>query len=159
MGEQHQRFLSRLGASSRAVFAVALAQHLKGRAVEIPPLAFAPDAREHSRYVDGGDLYVTVGESRLRFEVKHLGVEFTCRSDWPFREVFVSNAAAVERAEGSAKFYVSVNKSITHAAVISDRTSGEWYIREARARNTGNFERYYACPLELVSFERLTFDV
>jgi hypothetical protein len=40
-------------------------------------------------------------------------------------------------------------------AVIRKETSQSWYLREALARNTGNVERYYACPLDQVRFYRL----
>jgi hypothetical protein len=149
---QHQRFLERLEQSSRAVFLVAQLQHAKGRTVEIPKLRFAPTAAENEDYVDGGDLVVVV---RHRIEVKHLGVNFTCAEDWPFIEVFVSNVAAVDRANGDVLAYVSVSADYRCAAIVAGNTRSNWYVVEARARNTGNVEKFYACPLSLVSFESL----
>ena len=152
---QHGRFLSRLRDLSRAVFAVAFFQHQRGRKVEIPPLQFAPDASQHELFVDEGDLYVWVSGKRLRFEIKHLGVNFTGADDWPFKEAFVSNVAAVDRAGADVQFYVSVSNDMRFAAIISGRTRDRWYTTTALARNTGNDEQYYACPIELVIFERL----
>jgi hypothetical protein len=154
MTDQHARFLSRLRDSSRAVFAVAFFQHQRGRRVEIPPLKFAPDASQHELFVDEGDLYVWVGDKRLRFEIKHLGVNFTGAGDWPFREAFVSNVAAVDRAT-DVHFYVSVSNDMRHAAIISRKTRDSWYTTTALAQNTGNAESFYACPMGLVVFEQL----
>lgn len=146
---QHALFLDRLASSSRAVFLVAQMQHAKGRTVEIPKTRFAPTAAVAEGYVDGGDLIVV---TRHRIEVKHLGIEFTCRDDWPFREAFVSNVAAVERANGDVLAYVSVSRDYQHIAVIPRNTHQHWYIVETKAKNTGNIERFYACPLDHVIF-------
>jgi hypothetical protein len=150
MMQQHARFLERLNASSRAVFLVAELQHAKGRTVEIPKISFAPTAAEAENYVDGGDLIVVV---RHRIEVKHLGVNFSGPENWPFREVFVSNVTAVERANGDVLAYVSVSHDCQCVAIVARNTQPHWYIVEAKAKNTGNVERFYACPLEFVSFE------
>ncbi len=132
--------------------AVASLQHARGRMVEIPPLRFAPSAAQADQYVDGGDLFVVV---RYRLEVKHLGVDFTCANDWPFNEVFVSNVAAVDRANGDVHYYVSVSKNFRYAAIVPRTTKDKWYVVEKLVKNTGNVERNYACPLDLVSFECL----
>jgi hypothetical protein len=149
VSEQHQRFLERLAASSHAVFVVAQLQHAKGRTIEIPRTRFAPSAADAEDYVDGGDLIVVM---RRRIEVKHLGVNFSSLDDWPFSQVFVSNVAAVDRAD-DVLAYVSVSHDFGCAAIVSHQTRRHWYVVEAFAKNTGNVERYYACPLELATFE------
>lgn len=151
MGEQHQRFLERLAASSRAVFVVARLQHERGRTVEIAPLRFAPTAADAKDYLDGGDLFVV---RRNRIEVKHLGVSFTGRDDWPHPHVFVSNEAKVERSP-DVFAYVSVSKDLGCIAIIDHATRPDWYVVEGLVRNTGNIERNYACPLRLVTFETI----
>jgi len=151
---QHQRFLERLVASERAVFVVAQMQHAKGRVVEIPKTSFAPTAAEAQHHVDGGDLFVV---RRHRIEVKHLGINFTGHADWPFREVFVSNVAAVDRAT-DVLAYVSVSHDFACAVIIPHETRPHWYVVETFVKNTGNMERNYACPLELVVFEAIPLE-
>jgi hypothetical protein len=152
MSDQHARFLKRLDASMPAVFAVAQMQHAKGRTVEIPALRRAPTAAEHEHYIDGGDLFVMV---RHRIEVKWLRVNFTGADDWPFREVFVSNVASVDRANGEVAAYVSVSRDLHHVAIVERSTKPHWYVVEKLVSNTGNLERNYACPLREVIFEPL----
>lgn len=151
MNAQHERFLARLAASRQAVFAVAKMQMMKGRTVEIPPVKFAPTAADAERFVDAGDLFITV---RRRVEVKHLGVNFTGAEDWPFNgEILVSNVAAVDRANGDVFAYVSVSNDLRCAAIVEGSTREFWYPVEKTAKNTGNLERYYACPISFVKFE------
>jgi hypothetical protein len=153
MSDQHARFQERLAASWRAVFLVAQKQYAQGRDVEIPGLHIAPSADEAEAYVDGGDLMVVV---RHRIEVKHLSINFTGAADWPFRDgVFVSNEAAVNRANGGVYAYVSVSQDFRYCAIIGRRTRPTWRIKECRVNNTGNIERNYICPLEGVVFEKL----
>jgi hypothetical protein len=152
MSDQHEQFLQRLAASSRAVFAVAQMQHARGRTVEIPKIRFAPTAAEADDYVDGGDLMIV---ARFRIEVKHRSINFTGADDWPHPNVFVSNAAAVERGDNDVLYYVTVSSDCRNIAVISRKTRPHWHIVEKVASNTGNRERFYACPLDLVTFEAL----
>lgn len=150
--QQHERFLTRLRASSDAVLRVASWLHRLGKTVEISALTYAPTAADAVKHIDDGDLFVIRREA---VEVKHLGVSFTSREDWPFREVFVANRASVERKEGRVMAYVSLNKEMTHAAVIKATTRKHWYLTAVRASNTGNEEQFFACPLEYVWFTAL----
>jgi hypothetical protein len=147
---QHERFLERLAASSQAVFLVARMQYAKGRTVEIPRMQFAPTAAQADDYVDAGDLIIV---QRHRIEVKHLSINFTCAADWPFNEVFVSNVAAVDRANNDVLAYVSVSQDMRHIAIVERSTRSHWYVVQKPVSNTGNVERNYACPLVLVDFE------
>ncbi len=88
--------------------------------------------------------------------MKHRSTIFTGAADWPFKEVFVSSAKSVERALGGVAAYITVSRDLKAIAVITGDTSREWYIAQKKASNTGNVERYYACPLGLVRFYRLT---
>lgn len=154
MNIQHTKFLDRLSNSARAVFAVALNQHRKGRTVEIGAIRYAPSADQAERYVDDGDITIV---TRSIIEVKHLGVTFTSAADWPFKEVFVSNVAAVDRRRGSVIAYVSVSSDLRHVCVVHKNTSAHWYVTERRASNTGNVERFYACPVAYATFESMEF--
>lgn len=142
---QHERFLERLMGSIPSVLVVAGMQIAKGRTVEIPGIRLAQSAAEAEYYVDGGDLFVLV---RHRFEVKHLGKNFSCADDWPHPHVFVSNVA-----NGEVIAYVSVSHDLKHAAIIERATRPIWYVVDGLCRNTGNVERNYACPIDHVIFE------
>lgn len=149
---QHDKFLERLANSSGAVFAVALNQHKKGRTVEIPPVRYAPTAGDAEGFVDEGDLVIV---TRSIIEVKQIRHSFTGRADWPFKEALVSNKAAVDRRINSVAAYVTVGGNLSHACVIPRSTRPHWHVVEKLASNTGNVEKFYACPLDKVRFETL----
>jgi len=77
---------------------------------------------------------------------------FTCADDWPYPDMMVSNAAAVDRARGKVFAYVIVSGDFRHAAVIPYDTHPHWSIMEMHASNTGNLERVYVCPLVHAKF-------
>ncbi len=150
MTPQHAKFLDRLDASSSAVYAVASMYQRLGIPVMLPATHRAPSAEEAADYFDEGDLFVL-----RRMEVKGLGINFTCRADWPFREAFVSNVAAVDRAGDEVCAYISVSKDKRYCAIIPHSSRPHWYVVEKRVSNTGNIERNYACPLDHVQFRNL----
>ncbi len=149
MSDQHNRFLQRLADSEAARFAVA--QHLcrKGSLIEIPPLRFAPTAADAEHYRDEGDLFLV---TRKRIEVKGLSINFTGRDDWPFAYVFVTSKTVAEREGRPVAAYISISADLKHAVVIKGSTSGLWFSVDKSNRNTGNVERYLACPLSHVEF-------
>lgn len=149
MQGQHARFLERLAGSQDAVFTVARWLHRRGKEISIPAIRFAPTAEQADAYLDGGDIYVV---RRSRVEVKHLGVNFTCAADWPFGEVFVSNKASVDRGIHEIQAWVSVSKDMRFGAIVTPDTREHWYLKNVTAKNTGNVEVYYVCPLEYVAF-------
>jgi hypothetical protein len=153
---QHAAFLERLKNSSRAVFAVAFNQHQKGRLVEIPPLHFAPSAKDAERHADSGDLFFFANGRRYRIEVKHLlKADFTCAADWPYPHAFAGSVSQVKRWKGSVYATVIVSANMRHAAIIKRGTAKHWYVVEVRSDNTGNVEAKYACPIEHVEFMEL----
>jgi hypothetical protein len=150
MSDQHARFQDRVRGSRQAVFLVARWQHELGRTVEVPPLRVAPTAAEHENYIDDGDLFAF---ERHRIEVKHLDTDFSCAEDWPYQHFFVGRTASVDRAH-DAKIFALVSRDLRYRAVVNIKeTRPKWYPIEAVAHNTGNRERYYCCPIELVKFE------
>jgi hypothetical protein len=152
MSDQHLRFLDRLRGSSPGVFAFGYWLHRKGYTIEIPGLKFAPTANDAIHYVDSGDLFIV--KPRERYDVKHLSRTFSSGQDFPFPDAFVANVPAVDRADDVA-LYVSISNDLKCAALIPPITKPEWRIKETRASNTGNVERFYACPLRYVTFEAL----
>jgi hypothetical protein len=160
MSEQHAKFLQRLKGSSKAVWAVAMHQHARGRMVEVPPLQYAPTAADHELFADDGDLFVIYRrpenpEVRQRLDVKHLRVNFTSAEDFPFPELFISNVASVDRANGSTVAYFIVSNDCEYAAIVPRTTRDKWYVTEKVARNTGNVERNYTCALGVPTFVKL----
>lgn len=154
MGEQHQRFLGRLRASSDAVFAVGRWLHDNGRTIEIPPVSFAPTAADHADFVDYGDIIEIGGAGRRVVQVKQIKRDFRSAEDWPFREVFVSNVGSVERLADVAA-YVTLSHDMKAAAIVRGETKPHWYVTEKLARNTGNREKFYACPTRFAEFRLL----
>lgn len=154
--QQHAKFLDRLRASEGAVVAVAEWARRLGETVEIPTTRFAPTAADADNFVDDGDLFITNPAGiRRRVEVKQISRPFSGADDWPFLEVFVSNARAVDRAGDQVAAYVTVNRDLSTIAVVTRETRPNWYLRETRAGNTGNVEKFYACPTRLAMFYHL----
>jgi hypothetical protein len=152
MSSQHAKFLERLRGSNPGRFAFAYWVNSRGFTVEIPPILEAPTAAEHDAYADNGDLFAwKKSGKRLRLEVKTLGITFSSVDDWPYREVFVSNVAAVDRAS-DVYAWVSVSHDLAFAAIVKATTWETWYKTTCRVSNTGNDETNYAAPLEEVRF-------
>jgi len=151
MSAQHDGFLSRLDGSQPAVDAVAAWLRRRGHKVDVPELRKAPTAAEAADYSDRGDIWLM-----QRVEVKGLSILFTSAADWPFREVFVSSKDDVEKNGSAVLAYVSVSADLRYAAIIGRATRPSWYVTpEKLNRNTGNRERFYACPVPLVVFKRM----
>jgi hypothetical protein len=153
MSEQHSKFVSRLRESTSAVFVVAQWLHAKGKTVELPHLRVAPTAAEADSYVDSGDIVLV---ERKRVEVKHLGVAFDSAETWPFREVFVSNKAAVDRSFHEVAAWISVSSDLQALAIVTAGTREHWYLKNVHAKNTGNVEQFYVCPLDRVEFRKIS---
>jgi hypothetical protein len=163
VSENYDAFVDRLKSSRAAVFRVAEWVHRgdmysKGRSVYIPAIRICPPNENPSDYLDDGDLFVNDGEKgRLKLEVKHKQkLNFTSRFDYPFKDVFVSNVDTVERNWGTVEAYIVVNHEMTHAIIIPNHTRDKWVIREVLASNTKRLERYYVCPLNVVSFRKIS---
>ena len=151
MSDQHDRFLTRLRGSSDAVFAVARYLHDKGKSIEIPAVRFAPTANDAEQFVDSGDLIILDSDARRRLEVKRIRHTFTGAQDWPFREVFISNVAAVDRAKDVIA-YVTVSADLAYMVSVLTDTREDWYVTERLAGNTMNVERFYACTIDCAQF-------
>jgi len=149
MSEQHKRFLNRLARSREAVMRVAQWLHFSGLDIEIPSVQFSPTAAESDSYIDVGDIFILTKQA---IEVKRLGIQFSGSADWPFKEVFVSNKATVERNRGRVSAYISLSADMNYAAVVNVDTKPHWYEKQTRASNTGNMESFYACPIRYVKF-------
>jgi hypothetical protein len=163
VSENYDAFVDRLKSSRTAVFRVAEWVHRgdmysDGRSVYIPAIRICPPDGDPADYFDNGDLFVNDGEKgRLKLEVKHRQkLNFTNRFDYPFKDVFVSNINTVDRNWGTVEAYIVVNSEMTHAIIIPSHTKDKWFVREVLASNTQKLERYYVCPLNIVSFRQIS---
>jgi len=154
MTDQHVGFLKRLDSSRPAVFKVAEWLHRRGFTVKVPSTMYAPDATEHTKYVDDGDILIKkpTDENWLRVEVKQINTDFDCRDNWPFPVVLVSNKKSVDRAMPVPVSYVIVNKLMTHAGIIYTKTKEKWSEKNILAKNTNNIETFYVCDPSIVKF-------
>lgn len=155
MTEQHNKFLKRLDKSRSAVFKVAEYLHKAGFDVLVPATKFAPYAKVHLDYVDEGDIIATKGEEKHKIEVKQIFRDFQGRSSWPYPITIVSNVGTVDRANNSVTAYIVLNNDMTHMVIIWAKTKPKWVIKDLPAKNTGNIERYYCCPNDLVEFRAI----
>lgn len=160
---EYNKFVKYLKLSRVAVFRVAEwihrgDMHSSGRSVYIPAMRICPPGGTPSDYSDEGDLFVDDEEKgRLKIEVKHRHtLTFTSRFDYPYKDVFVSNINTVDRNWGTVEAYIIVNDDMTHAVIIPCHTKDKWVVREVLASNTQNLEKYYVCPLNLVSFRKIS---
>ena len=159
MSRQHAKFLARLLGSNPGRFAFAYwLNDRHGYTVELPPIKGAPTAAEHRLYADKGDVFAWKAGPRLRIEVKTLNVTFSCRADWPFREVFVSSVATVFRAFEETYAWVNVSQDLRAAVIVEGSTWESWYVVTKLVSNTGNVESNFAAPLDKVTFISLDCD-
>lgn len=153
MGEsQHEKFLARLRGSEPGRWAFGYWLGSRGYDVLIPATREAPTAAQHRDFADKGDLFATKAGVCLRIEVKTLGITFTGRDDWPFREVFVSSVASVHRSIEEVYAWVSVSNDLRAAVMVKATTWETWYKTTCLVSNTGNVEANYAAPLDEVRF-------
>jgi hypothetical protein len=156
---QHAKFLQRLDNSRPAVFRVAEYLHRLGYALEIPAINYAPNAGAFIDYVDKGDIIITTQEGEKQIiEVKNPDKNFTDKQDWinfKLDTVFLGNKASVERQKIIPEAYFIVSNNLTHAIIVHKNTRKHWNITEKKAKNTGNVEHFYECPLKYVIFRDL----
>lgn len=150
-------FVNRLQKSRAAMFRVAEWLHLQGVSVTIPAIKVVPEGEDNEPYYDSGDIHCECPKrGSFIVEVKHLTTDFTGKHDWPHKETIVSNVGTVDRNWGKIKAYILVNKSMTHAIFVNGDTSEKWTKRQIFAKNTNKTEWFYVCPIDFVSFKKIT---
>jgi hypothetical protein len=147
-----ERFRQHLEDSKFGVQVIADWFTMNGYAVRLPPVRVCKNHAEWKAFADDGDLFI---ESRI--EVKHLGVDFTCREDWPFGEKFIVCAKhSWDRAQPKPQAYYVLNKQASHLAIVLGRTSNEWFVEERRDSRYDDVEQsFYFCPLDKVIFKNI----
>ena len=152
MSSQHEKFLQRLKGSVDAVFVVARWLYDKGYSVEVPVIKYADNAAESQALVDEGDIIIDTKEGKKVIEVKHLGVNFTCVDDWPFKNALVASASSVDRNIDRVASYICVSKDMTHGFRLDTIHADKWSLQNIMMKNTGNFEAKYVADLEWAVF-------
>lgn len=153
MSHQHQKFLKRLAGSGPAIFAVA--RYLSGRGYDvcIPAIKYAPTAKDHLDYVDGGDIKIRKdGKDWERIEVKGRTFNFYDQSNWPFPDMVISNKASIDRADPFPRAYFIVSKDLKRAAIVRGDTRDQWYGGYLKPENTGNHEAMYFTKMDGIKF-------
>lgn len=157
MDDFYSGFKARFHKSRPAVFRVAEWLHSFGYYVAIPPMHLHGEGENPMDYVDSGDLFITREDKpRQRIEVKGLNTTFTDAMDWPYEDPFVSNKAAVDRANGDVEAYISLSADMNHVIIIRADTKEHWYVHKTIPRTTGRPEEFYVCPIEHVIFKDIT---
>jgi hypothetical protein len=157
MTDQYDAFVQRLDKSQLAVQAVVDWLQRKGRSVYVPETTVYPRGANPKDYRDHGDVFIDHDlPSQKRLEVKGLGVDFFGPESWPFREIFISRKEVVDLANGEVEAYVTVNKTLTCAAIILGNTKNTWYTTTKWASNWKQYETYYASPLENIIYRRIS---
>jgi hypothetical protein len=99
-------------------------------------------------------LFVIVDGRRWGIEVKHrFDINFTGLRDWPFEDMILSNVTAANRHR-NVMAYATLSGDLRYAGIVRGDTRQHWHTVQTWCKNTHNVERFYATPLEYVTFER-----
>ena len=153
---EEDRFRSAIPKSWKAVWAVAQYIHMKGnRIVEIGPLRIRDNPDNKRGYGDDADLIVMGPNlNRTNIEVKWRDLEFTSQYDYPYPTIFIDRASKSDTS--SPHYYFTVNKSMSHVAIIGRESKDRWIgPRQYDDRVKGYPVTVYECPKDLARFEAL----
>jgi hypothetical protein len=142
-------FYKALEASEESVFKAAQwLRRDKNVTVRIPRKKDVPDSGDAR---DEGDIIAYV--ERI-VEVKEKpNFNFTCKEDFPYETIMVSNVESADRHVVHMWIIVSGNK--THAAIISGKSKAYFIKKNVFCPNTEKMELKYMCPTEHVEFVKL----
>lgn len=145
----HSRFLRHLDDSADAVWLVSRFLSRRGYGVTIPPTSRAVAHNEWEACADNGDILIT-----QRVEVKRLGVDFTCREDWPFRDKFIVCAKhSFDRATQKPFAYIILSANMVNASAVFSSDSRCWTTEKRTDRRyNGVTQEFYLSPLDKVRF-------
>lgn len=149
--KDYQRFRGAVGASWKAV--TALADHLRsqGLTVQIPPLSLCPNyAERNNGFGDAHDLSVLT-----HYEVKWHDFDFTCAADYPYRDVIVDRKNKLDKVGATVAGWWALNRHLTHVLLIRRSTRDKWFVRKVRDSVKGfEFDAYWIAK-EFVEFKAL----
>jgi len=123
----------------------------KGYTVRIPAMRIAPSHDEWEDFADDGDLMV-----ERRIEVKHRDVDFTDAGTFPFPDVIVCAKHAWDRADPKPYAIVSLNRAMTHAAIIKGASAAYWRVQTLEDKRYCEKQDFLICPMRYVTFVTLT---
>jgi len=154
----HEIFKQKLRESERGVWIAAKWLSSRGNWVTKPPLTIAEVHEDWENHTDDGDLFLTnaaTGLKHARFEIKQLGCEFTSAGNWPFPDFIVCGKGAHDRTNPKPEAYVILNRSGTHAAVVSTETQGKWWVdtRSTKVYKDHKTEYYLTTPNTAIYFD------
>lgn len=147
--ENHQKFLSHLDDSSKAVEVVA--EHLRGlgRSVTINPISKAPTREQWRAHVDHGDIQTDRGV----VEVKRLAVNFSSRWNWPFKDFIVCAKHAFRE---SAEAYYILSHDLRTAGIVRPNSKSQWTVdNRTDHRYKGVAQDFWIAPLSCVEWLKL----
>ena len=156
MDDKHDKFVDRLLGSRDAVFRVAQWLSEGGFDVQIPAIKVAGKGDDPADFYDDGDLFRRKdGSDWERVEVKGSGVEFEDKHIWPYKNMIVSNKAAVDRGAHNVVAYIILSANWEWVAVIRADTKPYWTVSNIYASNTEKREDFYLCPTDKVIFRKI----
>ncbi len=157
MDENHEKFKQHLKDSDEAIWFVARWLVGQGQTISIRPHKVAPTHSEWREYADNGDLHILKDEqSWERTEVKHLGVCFTCRDDWPFPDFIVCAKHSFDLADQKPRYYFIVSNDWKALAIVSTTKFDHWTQTERTDHRYENVKQtFYLCPLEDVAWRKI----
>jgi hypothetical protein len=147
--ESHARFLAALRRSQPCVERVAAWLRSRGHEVAVNPISYAPTWAQFAVHSDHGDITLA---GRQRIVVKHTGVLFTGRHDYPYPDVLIEKKSQYDRKRPEPHAYFLVNQPMTHVAIVLCETRPSWIVRMVRHPWLGREHETYSCPLDCVSF-------
>lgn len=152
-------FFRRLDASRKSTFLVAEYLHRRGFTIHIPAFDYNERDEPWEEHVDDGDLYVWKEREKMhRIDVKHISLDFTSKSDFPYSHMFVADIRAINRADPFPLAYIVMNKSCTHLGIVWGNKKDLWEPHEVFASNTNKMITVMRCPVEHVDFRSLNDD-
>ncbi len=159
MGREHfEEFKETLVSSMDAVWVAARWLHENYKAdVRVNHQAIADSYEDRMDSTDDGDIHLHSSAGIHRVEIKRLSIDFTSSSDWPYRDFIVCAKHSYDLAKEKPRFYMIMNKAMTHAGFVSCRYTAKHWSSQSRAdsRRGGEKQDFYLCPLSLVEWRTL----
>jgi len=151
----HKRFLQHLEKSASAVWFVAMWFWGKGYTVTMPFITMASGHEQWRDHADNGDLEVLIGNERKRVEVKHLGVCFTGREDWPFPDFIVCAKHSFDNAQPKPDYYIVLSNDKEAMGIVDTSYASEWTTsRRTDSRYKGIDQDFYVCRPDRVIWRK-----
>lgn len=146
-----QSFIRSLLESQGAASSVASWLQGCGFDVMMRPASVRPSFEERVDYADSGDL-----EVRMRIEVKHRGIHFTCADDYPYDTVIVDECFKVERIDKNRLWgYVIINAAGTHACRIPAAAVFGGTVVKMFDKKDGQDREFVVCPKAKCRFYKM----